>query len=61
VAVTLSFAYLVYYMRFEGDRILTSSSHVGNESRRQGSENRPPLLTKEKFFIFDVNFTILSN
>jgi len=48
VAVTSSFAFLVYYMRSESDRILTSSSHVGNESGRQGSENRLPLLTKSK-------------
>jgi len=32
----------------ERDRILTSSSHVGNESGRQGSENRLPLLAKSK-------------
>jgi len=42
-------------MRSERDRLLTSSSHVGNESGRQGSENRPPLMAKSKqrqFFYF---------
>jgi len=48
LGVLSPFAFLVYYMRSERDRILTSSSHVGNESGRQGSENRPPLLTKSK-------------